>query len=101
MKKWLLFLVATGLVGGIGFATGLIAAQFRHPSGNLAVVEIRGPIFEPKEVLTSLHEFLEDDQIRAIVLRIESPGGAVGAAQEIYQAVLKARQTKPVVASIG
>ena len=101
MKKWLLFLVATGLVGIIGFAIGMAAGKFRHPAGNLAVVEIRGAIFESREILGKLDDYLDDMQVKAIVLRIESPGGAVGAAQEIYEAVLKAREQKPIVASIG
>jgi ClpP class serine protease len=43
----------------------------------------------------------EDDSIKAIVVRINSPGGAVGPSQELYREVVKTRQKKKVVASFG
>ncbi len=72
------------------------------PSGNrIGVVEIKGLISEADEVLKNLRQFSKDKSIKAIVVRIDSPGGAVGASQEIYRELKKIASKKPVVASMG
>ena len=68
----------------------------------VALVEVRGTILEPGPVVKQLKKYTNDRSIAAIVLRIESPGGSVAASQEIYRAVLRAREGgKKVVASMG
>lgn len=67
----------------------------------VAVVEIGGIITESREVIERLHRFRDNERVKAVVLRIDSPGGSVGPAQEIYAEVLKLREVKPVVASLG
>jgi protease-4 len=48
-----------------------------------------------------LRQYLEDDGVKAIILRIDSPGGGVGPAQEIYREVMKIKLKKKVVTSMG
>ncbi len=67
----------------------------------VGVVEVRGIIADAQETLRQLRRFREDDNIKAIVLRVDSPGGVVGPSQEIYREVEKTRQVKKVVASMG
>jgi len=67
----------------------------------VAVVEIKGLITESRSVVDRIIKFKKDKTVKAIVLRIETPGGAVGPSQEIYQEVRKAGQVKKVVASMG
>lgn len=67
----------------------------------VGVVEIKGLITDPRFTVDSIVKFRKDKGVKAIVLRIESPGGAVGPAQEIYQEVKKASKVKKVVASMG
>lgn len=67
----------------------------------VGVVEITGVISNSKEVIHQIKAFAEDGGVKAIVLRIDSPGGGVGASQEIYREVTKAKQMKKVVASLG
>lgn len=67
----------------------------------VAVIEINGAILDARPALESLKHFREETAVKAIVLRIDSPGGGVGASQEIYAEVLKTRALKPVVASMG
>jgi protease-4 len=69
--------------------------------GDLAVVEIRGPIMDSKEIIEQLDRVEKNENIQGLVLRIDSPGGAVGASQEIYQAVKRIKKDKKVVASMG
>ena len=67
----------------------------------VGVVEVQGIIADAKETIRQLRRFREDENIRAIVLRVDSPGGVVGPSQEIYREVAKTRQVKKVVASMG
>lgn len=67
----------------------------------VAVVELNGLIESSKEVVKKLHEQIVDDKVKGVVLRINSPGGAVGPSQDIYNAVRKLKERKPIVASMG
>ncbi len=70
-------------------------------SNKIGVVTIRGVIAEPRPVIEELDDFAKDKTIRAIILRIDSPGGGVAAAQEIYDTVKRISKKKIVVASMG
>jgi protease-4 len=74
------------------------ALNFRDHVG---VVEIEGIIADPRPVLKQLKELQTNEHTKAIVLRIDSPGGGVGPAQEIYREVKRTVRSKPVVASMG
>ncbi len=67
----------------------------------IGVVELTGTITDGKDVIGQLRELRKDDSIKAIVLRIDSPGGAVAPSQEIYRAVLRTKKDKKVVCSMG
>ncbi len=67
----------------------------------VGVVSLTGEIFESSEFKKELDEFLENEKIHAIVVRIDSPGGVVGASQELYQAIRLANEKKPIVCSLG
>jgi len=67
----------------------------------VGVLEIRGVIQDAAEPVATLDGFRKSDSTVAVVLRIDSPGGAVAPSQEIYDAVWRLREKKPVIASIG
>jgi protease-4 len=67
----------------------------------IGVVELSGVISESKDIVGQLHELRKDRDIKAIVLRIDSPGGGVAPSQEIFRAVQRARKDKKVVCSMG
>lgn len=67
----------------------------------VGVVMIEGMITDSQGVVEQLDEFSKDDRIKAVVLRIDSPGGGVAPSQEIYGAVVDLRKKKRVVASMG
>jgi protease-4 len=95
------------LIGSVFFvviyALGLLTGG--HPSftmtGKVGVVRIDGVIAGIEEITDQLDEFADDDSIKAVVVRIDSPGGGVAPSQEIYQAVRQLRNKKKVVASMG
>ena len=67
--------------------------------GSVGVAELSGVIMDSKRFLKTLRRFEEDDHVKAVVIRLNSPGGAVAPSQEIYEAVRKF--PKPVVASMA
>jgi protease IV len=70
------------------------------PSERIGIVPVKGVISDSQSVLSQLVDFRKDDRVKAIVLRIDSPGGAVGPTQEIYREIIKTLEIKPVVASV-
>jgi protease-4 len=70
--------------------------------GKIAMVEISGQIFDSKDIVRQISKYRRDDDIKAILLRIDSPGGAVAPSQEIYDEVLRVRADKKIIyASMG
>lgn len=67
----------------------------------IGVIEVTGLISDPRETIEELSALRKNPQIKAVVVRIDSPGGVVGAAQEIYAEVKRTSKEKPVVASCG
>jgi protease-4 len=78
-----------------------LAGIFGAGGGKIGVVEIKGIITSPEKTIRELTAFRKNRAIAAIVLRIDSPGGAVGASQEIFEEVKRTSQAKPLVASMG
>jgi protease-4 len=70
-------------------------------SEKVGVVTVAGVITDARETVQQLEELGQDDSVRAVVVRIETPGGGVAPSQEIYGAVQELRKKKKVVASIG
>ncbi len=69
----------------------------------VAIVRIEGPIMDSSQAVAELEAFGDNPMVKAIVVRIDSPGGGVAPSQEIYNAVKRVRkeQNKTVVASMG
>ncbi|OAQ19944.1 signal peptide peptidase SppA [Thermosulfurimonas dismutans] len=107
MKKG--FLYGLAFLGGVflffmvlGFLLSL-GLQFRGPSHReaIGVVEIKGLITEADEKIKILEDFRYRKDIKALVVRIDSPGGTVGASQELYEELRRISRLKPVVVSLG
>jgi protease-4 len=86
------------------------------PTGQIGVVVIDGSIVDGdnvdvpllnihmtggRTVVAAIDRMVQNPRIRAIVLRVDSPGGAVMASDQIWRAVQRARKKKPVIASMG
>ena len=67
----------------------------------VGVVEVVGDIVDSKETIQEIRRFIKREDVVAIVVRIDSPGGAVAPSQSIYEAIRHASKSKPVVASMG
>jgi protease-4 len=77
------------------------AVTFQEHPGNIGIVEVTGPIVSSRQVIENIKTFRDDQAIKAIVVRVDSPGGGVGPSQEIFREVMKTRPVKTVVASMG
>jgi protease-4 len=96
------FTIFTGLTLGImAMAAWIGNASVDFGGEAVGVVEIEGAIADSRDILQNLRRFREDEDIKAIVVRIDSPGGAVGPSQEICREIRKTVGTKKVVASMG
>jgi len=106
MKKLFIALgFVLALVVGAGLAL-LAVAVWRGgsalPGGDrIGVVELRGFIADARPTVQSLRDLTEDDGVKAVVFRVESPGGVVGPSQEIHDQVKRTAEKKPVVVSMG
>lgn len=70
-------------------------------TNKIGVVPINGIIRDADTIIEQMIAFRNDRQIKAIILRIDSPGGGVGPSQEIYSETRRTARTKKVVASLG
>jgi protease IV len=94
----LVLVAASFLMGGKGRSASLSVVG----SDRVALVKIEGVLISSDDIVEELHDYTDDSSIKAIVLRIDSPGGGVVTAQEIYNAVKKARKEgKKVIVSMG
>jgi len=75
-----------------------------YGSGNVVQGDGRGhtpPVFASDAVVRALEQAAEDDSVRAILLRLDSPGGSGPAAEQMWAAVMRVRERKPVVATMS
>jgi protease IV len=101
LKKFLVILLVFFVIA-IVVSLILVFFQKNIPIGErLALVRVEGPILDSKDVIDELKTYVKDPSIKAIVLRIDSPGGAVAPSQEIYEEIRKAVAKKKVVVSMG
>ncbi|MEK6673913.1 MAG: signal peptide peptidase SppA [Nitrospirota bacterium] len=101
MKKICLILIGlTGLL--LVLSAALVFMHNGVATGEkVAVVRVEGTIIDSKNVIDELKGYVRDAAVKAIVLRVDSPGGGVAPSQEIYEEVRKASAQKKVVVSMG
>jgi protease-4 len=75
------------------------SSSFLMGGGSVGIIELNGMIMDSRKTIDRLEKFEDNDQIKAVVLRLNSPGGSVAPSQEIYEAV-KAYK-KPIVVSMS
>ncbi|MBI2620479.1 MAG: signal peptide peptidase SppA [Ignavibacteriales bacterium] len=109
--KWVVGIIA-GLIAFSGLVVLLLVLSFvsdrefdesASTSGEkVALIELKEPIMSSEETVRQFKKYRENKSVKAIVFRVESPGGGVAASQEIYEEVKKTRDSgKPVVVSMG
>lgn len=97
-----LSILAVGLLG-LGALAWVVVGADRLMGDRVAVVNVQGLIADARPTVDQIERYRVQPSVRALVLRIESPGGGVAPSQEIYAAIGRFRRAsgKPVVASLG
>jgi protease IV len=102
-RRPVLRLLFTGLGLLLLVVLGYLLSLYLVPTPQIAVIRIEGEIWGDytSYVSQALEEASNDPAVRAVVLDIASPGGEVTASEDLYYDLLKLREQKPVVASVG
>ncbi len=99
MKKCV-FITVLLLIIAFVVVSGFLA---NVPVGDrVAIVRVSGVIVNPLPFVNKLERLKADSSVKAVVIRVDSPGGSVGASQEMYRAIERVKEAgKPVVVSMG
>ena len=75
----------------------------RIKEDSILTLKLEGVIFDRLDFLEDLNEYIKEDRIKGVLIRINSPGGDVADSQEIYRDIhrLKTKYKKPIVISVG
>ncbi len=101
MKKILFFLLLAVVL--IALLSLILSITHKVPIGEkkVALIRVEGIILDSRKVIEELEEYSKDSSVKAVVLRVNSPGGGVAPAQEIYEEIIKLKAEKKVVVSMG
>ena len=109
IKKIVLVLLAAMVAVGMLFAVSILIARMIMGTAEtklsdkegIGLVEVRGMILDSKDTIRQLRYFLKQEGVKAVVLRVDSPGGVVAPSQEIYDEVRKFAAKKKIIVSMG
>ncbi len=108
-KKIVVILLAAMVALGMLFAVSILIARMIMGTAEtkltdkegIGLVEVRGMILDSKDTIRQLRYFLKQEKVKAVVLRVDSPGGVVAPSQEIYDEVRKFAAKKKIIVSMG
>lgn len=100
MKKVLIFFLIVFAI--IAVLSLVLTFSNKAPLGEkVALIRVTGVIIDSTDVIDELKEYAKDSSVKAIIIRVDSPGGAVAPSQEIYEEILKIKKNKKVIVSMG
>ncbi len=82
-------------------ALGAVAWRVAPTGDHVARVAVTGPIFDDADREAMLRDIARDSSVRAVILRIDSPGGTVAGSEALYEALRELAVFKPVAAVMG
>jgi len=97
-KVLLFFLIVFVVIAALSLVTTF---KGKILDDKVALIRVTGIILDSTDVIEELKEYSKDRSVKAIVLRVDSPGGGVAPSQEIYEEILKIKEKKKVVVSMG
>jgi protease-4 len=93
-----IFIVAVSAIAALVSSGGHTVSPL---ADKVALIYVRGPIVDSHSAIEELKKYGDDNSIKAVVLRVDSPGGGVAPSQEIFQEVKRVADEKPLVVSMG
>jgi protease-4 len=107
-RYWLLFIIIgiviiAGSIGGYFIAKFLTIGTIPFGDKAIGLIKVEGPIYSSDEILNQLKICEKDKSIGAIMIKIDSPGGAVVPTEEIYKKIIEMKKKRdiPVYCSMG
>lgn len=102
MKKILIFLlISIALIALLSLVLTLLRNGPVSIGEKVAVLRVEGMIVNSRGVIKELKKYSRDSSVKAVVIRVDSPGGGVAASQEIFDEIIKVKEKKKVVVSMG
>jgi protease IV len=97
IKRSFFVLIMVQMLPGIFIAvkTGIDSAM--NPKPQVGVVDLRGEIHNSNRCIKEIRSFAKQNEIKAILLRVNSPGGVPGASELVFRELERAKLKKPVV----
>ncbi|MDX9754094.1 MAG: signal peptide peptidase SppA [bacterium] len=105
----LLFSFVIAVIVLVALFVGLVAYLMQGSTPNilrskrLALVRVEGVIYDVEDIIDEIKDYQEDHTIKGIILRVNSPGGAIGPSQDLYDCIKETQEDygKVVVASFA
>ncbi len=99
----ILLVSSAAMVGGSASGNEVFVSGDKTSSDKIAIIEISGTIMPPftARTLKTIDTLIADDNVKGVLLAIDSPGGFVADSHQIYARLLKLRQKKPIFVSMG
>jgi protease-4 len=94
-------IIAVFLIAAVYLAMGVLTDRTMTIGDAVAVVDLTGEIVYDLAKLEEIGDYRDDGGVKAVLLRVDSPGGGVAASQALYHEILRTREVKPVVVSMG
>ncbi len=103
MKKMHIMIIVISVVSVVVILSLIFTLGMRTyiSGGDIGIIEIENFIATSKLSVKDLKDFKDNPSIKAVVIRVDSPGGIVAASQEIYDEVKEVKEKKKVIVSMG
>jgi protease-4 len=95
---WRVFAVVALVVAALGVFRG---AGLAPRGAHITRVSVDGLITEDRKVTEAIDKLADDNQVKAVILSIDSPGGSVSGGETIHDAIARVAAKKPVVVTMG
>jgi protease-4 len=100
LKNTFFILIILQFIPSLFYTFKKYIADALHPKTYVAGLRIRGPLYDSTYFIKKIFKYLEDDEIKGLIIKMNSPGGPPAAARTLFSELQKFKKTKPVVVLI-
>jgi protease IV len=101
LSFWRIIALAIAAAAILGLAATGFQKFGNSTSAQIARIPINGTILNDRELVQRIIDASENDNVKAIIMAIDSPGGTTVGGEVLHEAVIKAKAKKPVVAEVA
>lgn len=98
-----IIIILSGLIILAAFAIGMLSRIKPNlfTPDSIGLLRVEGVIIDVDWYIEQVHSFRDNENVKGVVLRLDTPGGAIAPTQELYSELLKLKENKPIVTSMG